>query len=239
MATAESVKAKIQGLINVANDTTGANDTDLTTAVNKLVAGYGASGGSEEEFNLTPYIESVIVSTDIQEITEDITLHLERATSLSQTFLNKVINAPKITIYISDKCTSLYRIMRGAGSTVKIIEIIGDTSNVTTYMESFSGKSTAEQIICDFNFSSATNVTIPFNGCAKLVEVRFVPNTLFLNFNISSSPLLSDASIQSIIDCLVDMTEDTTKTLTLHKDVKAKLTETQIATITNKNWTLA
>jgi hypothetical protein len=38
---------------------------------------------------------------------------------------------------------------------------------------------------------------------------------------------------------LVDLTGATTQTLTFNKDVKAKLTETQIATITNKNWTLA
>ena len=47
MATAESVKAKIQGLIDTANEATGNTDTDLTTAVGSLVAGYGAgsSGG--------------------------------------------------------------------------------------------------------------------------------------------------------------------------------------------------
>lgn len=49
MATAESVKAKIQGLITTANATTGSSDTDLTTAVNALVSGYGQGGGDSDD----------------------------------------------------------------------------------------------------------------------------------------------------------------------------------------------
>ena len=41
MATPDSVKAKIQGLIDKANGTTGGADTDLTAAVDALLAGYG------------------------------------------------------------------------------------------------------------------------------------------------------------------------------------------------------
>lgn len=59
------------------------------------------------------------------------------------------------------------------------------------------------------------------------------------SINLQWSPLLSDTSVQNIIDCLIDLTGQTTQTLTLHADVKAKLTDEQIATITSKNWTLA
>lgn len=45
MATADSVKNKIQGLINTANATTGKADTDLTSAVGALIAGFGQGGG--------------------------------------------------------------------------------------------------------------------------------------------------------------------------------------------------
>lgn len=47
MATAESVKTKIQGLIDKANETTGNADADLTTAVAALIEGFGAGGGAE------------------------------------------------------------------------------------------------------------------------------------------------------------------------------------------------
>lgn len=46
MTTPNSVKTKIQNLIRSANATTGKSDTDLTSAVNKLIAGYGTGGGA-------------------------------------------------------------------------------------------------------------------------------------------------------------------------------------------------
>lgn len=46
MVMAESVKAKLQGLISLANATTGKTDTDLTAAVNALIAGFGQGGSS-------------------------------------------------------------------------------------------------------------------------------------------------------------------------------------------------
>ncbi len=46
MATADSVKAKMQGLIDSANAKTGASDATLTAAVNTLIAGFGSGGGS-------------------------------------------------------------------------------------------------------------------------------------------------------------------------------------------------
>lgn len=45
MATADSVKAKIQGLIATANAKTGKSDTELTSAVNHLAEGYGSGSG--------------------------------------------------------------------------------------------------------------------------------------------------------------------------------------------------
>lgn len=45
MATADSVKAKLQGLIAKANAATGNTDADLTSAIDALVAGFGQGGG--------------------------------------------------------------------------------------------------------------------------------------------------------------------------------------------------
>lgn len=55
MATAESVKTKIQGLLATANEATGNSDTDLTTAVNALVAGFG-TGEGDGGVKVTEYI---------------------------------------------------------------------------------------------------------------------------------------------------------------------------------------
>ena len=46
MPTADSVKTKIQGLINSANAATGQTDGNLSAAVASLVAGFGGSGGA-------------------------------------------------------------------------------------------------------------------------------------------------------------------------------------------------
>ncbi len=47
MATAESVKNKLQGLIDTANETTGESAADLTTAIGTLIAGFGKGSGDE------------------------------------------------------------------------------------------------------------------------------------------------------------------------------------------------
>jgi len=46
MATAESVKSKLTGLLASANAATGNADADLTAAVNALIEGYGQGGAS-------------------------------------------------------------------------------------------------------------------------------------------------------------------------------------------------
>ena len=86
--------------------------------------------------------------------------------------------------------------------------------------------------------NTTTNWTLWFASCVKLREVRFKANSIKGAFTISQSPLLSAESVQSIVDGLADMTGGTSYKLTLHADVKAKLTEEQLATIAAKNWTV-
>lgn len=70
----------------------------------------------------------------------------------------------------------------------------------------------------------------------KLTEIRFVPNTLSESIKLTHSPLLSNESIQSIIDGLATVT--TTCNLTLHETVKAKLTDEQKQVVEGKGWTI-
>lgn len=57
MATAESVKQKIQGLISNANNTTGNTDATLTNAVKSLIAGFGTG-----ENEIVQFIENKITN---------------------------------------------------------------------------------------------------------------------------------------------------------------------------------
>ena len=83
--------------------------------------------------------------------------------------------------------------------------------------------------------------TQTFSGCFQnhsyLESIDF-DGVIGTDISFAHSNLLDDASVQSIIDHLKDLTGATAQTLTLHKDVGNKLTEAQKATITAKNWTL-
>ena len=83
------------------------------------------------------------------------------------------------------------------------------------------------------------NVANMFGYASKLKEVRFEENNIRLSIVFASCKLLSNESIQSIIDGLADLTGQTAQTITWHKDIEAKLSEEQKAQITSKNWTIA
>ena len=85
---------------------------------------------------------------------------------------------------------------------------------------------------------SASNVNFAI-GCTSLKNITFKANSIFRAINFASSSLLTDESVQSIINGLADLTSDTAQTLNLHATVKNKLTDGQITQITSKNWTLA
>ena len=74
-------------------------------------------------------------------------------------------------------------------------------------------------------------------GTKSLVNLT-ISGTIGTATNLKDSSLLSAESVQGVIDCLKDLTGATARTLTLHADVGAKLTEEQKANITAKNWTL-
>lgn len=108
----------------------------------------------------------------------------------------------------------------------------------TTVHYMFYNTTSLKRIIGELDFTNMRqNFNYTFLLCNALEEVRFKANSIFISIGFDHSNLLSNESIQSIIDGLA--TVETTQTLTFHKDVKSKLTETQLTTITSKNWTLA
>lgn len=86
------------------------------------------------------------------------------------------------------------------------------------------------------DLTSSTNNGNMINSCNSLEEIRFAPNSIKVSIGLQGSAVLSDATIQSIIDGLAEVA--TAQTLTFHATVGAKLTDAQKATITAKNWTL-
>lgn len=74
--------------------------------------------------------------------------------------------------------------------------------------------------------------------CEALKNITF-DGLIGMSVSFRLTTLLTNASIQSIIDHLKDLTGADTQTLTFHADVGAKLTDEQKATASAKNWTLA
>lgn len=118
---------------------------------------------------------------------------------------------------------------------LKSVDFVNSTSKVTNFSGLFAGKTVLETAK-GLDLSSATNVTNMFLGCSNLKNITFVENSIKINFNLGSSSLLSDESIQSLINGLA--TVETTQNLTIHNDVATKLTDEQKATISSKNWNI-
>ena len=106
----------------------------------------------------------------------------------------------------------------------------------------FNGCKVLREITHPIDFTSCTGASETFRYCTALEEMRWVANSV--NCNMSNTylwdcPNLSNATIQSMVDGLKDRTGETAYTLTLHTSIEARMSETQKATATAKNWTLA
>lgn len=86
------------------------------------------------------------------------------------------------------------------------------------------------------NCSKWTLAKETFLYTPKLEYIRFVPSTINFSISFQQSSVLSNESIQSIIDGLATVTSSTE--LTLHQTVKNKLTEEQKSVIESKGWTI-
>lgn len=69
MPTADSVKTKLQGLIDTANAKTGESDTTLTEAVQSLAEGYGSGSGGNTTVASNFYMTEVTPEADLNSLT--------------------------------------------------------------------------------------------------------------------------------------------------------------------------
>ena len=118
---------------------------------------------------------------------------------------------------------------------LKSVDFVNSTSKVTNFSGLFAGKTVLETAK-GLDLSSATNLASMFASCSNLKNITFVENSIKINFNLGSSSLLSNESIQSLINGLA--TVETAQNLTIHNDVATKLTDEQKATISSKNWNI-
>lgn len=77
-----------------------------------------------------------------------------------------------------------------------------------------------------------------FTNCVNVTNFS-IPQGWNIDLYLNSMLNLNEECVQNITDNIADLTGLEGKIIQFHADVKAKLTEEQIATITGKNWTLA
>lgn len=120
--------------------------------------------------------------------------------------------------------------------TVKVIPSL-DFRKGTNFNGMFNYSYTIEEI-GTMDISSATNVINMFSGCTGLKRITFAPCCIKISISFANCGLLDDASVQSVVDALADLTGQTAQTLTFHATVGANMTQAQKDAVSAKNWTL-
>lgn len=120
---------------------------------------------------------------------------------------------------------------------LKITEINLDLSNITNAIGMCMACNNLESI-SQINAEKVTNWTNTFYQCTSLKNISFVSGSIKATISFVSSKLLTDESIQSIIDGLADRSSETEtiKVIFTSTIVNERLTSEQLLQISNKNW---
>lgn len=88
------------------------------------------------------------------------------------------------------------------------------------------------------DLSSLTSASDMFYNCKNITDFTLTGTLNCDNFKLSDSTNLTVDSLMNVINALVDLTGQSSKTLVLGSTNLAKLTDEQKAVATNKNWVL-
>ena len=105
-------------------------------------------------------------------------------------------------------------------------------ANTLSTFDSFKG----DTLHLRFSENTVINNAM-FNSIIYLVNLT-IEGVIAMSINLSSGSLLSNESVQSIIDHLKDLTGQTAQKVQFHSNVVKNLTDEQMLAITAKNWTL-
>lgn len=131
----------------------------------------------------------------------------------------------------------LFSTTQGFIYTPVIINFIGDTSKLNNYNLVFLRRPGIEEINGVLDFSNSTKNDRPFLDCSKLKKITIAKNSIHTNFDISSTAVLSNESVQSVVDGLADITGSASYTVTFN--AKQPITRAQADSISAKGWTLS
>lgn len=218
---------------------------DKLTAVAENVqkvydAGRAAGGGGENPLQYAKTLAGAFNGVAFPEGYE-LTIDVPNITSLANAFQNAT-GLKKITLKGNTAQNAVGMTYGFRSESLEVFDASEFCLKPSIAVYAFNGASSLMTILGEWDMSELSEVSQVnqmFNKCYALQEVGFKAQTLSLSLSFGNSSKLSDESIQSIVDALADMTEQTSPTLTLHATVGAKLTDEQKAAATAKNWTLA
>lgn len=160
--------------------------------------------------------------------------HLFSGTGITD--LVKLLNDRNITLDLSKSVTTSYLVQSSTAlQNLPVLNLTG-RSHINYFLYDCTALRSVEKVILKADGSQKFN-QYSFMNLPALEEIRF-EGTIGNSLEIKGSPLLSTASVNSIIGCLKDLTGATAQTLTLHSNVNERMTEQQILEVYNKNWTL-
>lgn len=209
----------------------------------------GGGNGGNNELNLIHYMAtlgSAFSGATFETGTEiEIFLGKNRDSAISVNGLNYAFSQAfgmkrvKFECKAQETAVSANRMFSFNGGTcvLETVDFTNWKAPITDCKLMFAWRTKLKEVLGELDVSNSATFQSAFLVCQSLETIRFKANTIKVNIDLGACLKLSNESVQSIISGLA--TVETTQTLKFHADVKAKLTDEQIAIITGKNWTLA
>lgn len=140
---------------------------------------------------------------------------------------------------LKDSCSiaKLFYTTKDYIQTPVVLNIIGDTSKISSYNLFLCRRSGIETINGTLDFSNCTTLDRPFLYCSALKNITIANGSNHTDFDISSTSVLTNESIQSIVDGLADITGSSALTVTFSSN--QPISQAQADNISAKGWTLS
>jgi hypothetical protein len=193
----------------------------------------GGGGGGIDYFQIITKVEGLFIRATFPKSLNEVTLTIPNCLTSLTEFIRQTTGLTKITLNIPTDQS--YKATYFAYRNTDIVEITFHENIKFTDLTNFVSQASAlVKINGTMDLSDSTNNATGFTSCPALKEVRFKEGSIKKSISFNSSANLSANSIASIIEGL--SLEVSGQTLTVHKDVAAQITETDV---TDRGWTLA